>query len=122
MNCNQLEKFDNKFNEYVCTNKQLVNITVVVDEGKVKASKSSKNDRCKTDKILSNICKKCRYVLLLSDTTTITKQLDKYDESDEQIQPSNNEGSEDITYKSRLVYKYHVESKYVCNRNKIIRN
>ena len=103
-----VRKFDKKFNEYVCTNKQLVNITVVVDEGKVKASKSSKNDRCKTDKILSNICKKCRYVLLLSDTTTITKQpdkSDKSDESDEQIQPSNNEGSEDITYKCRLLYK-----------------
>ena len=102
----------------------MVDITVIVDEGKVKASKSSKNDRCKTDKILSNICKKCRYVLLLSDTTTITKQPDKSDESDEsdeQIQPSNNEGSEDITYKSRLLYKYRVESKNVCDRNKIIR-
>ena len=125
MNCNQLEKFDNKFNEYVCTNKQLVNITVIVDEGKVKASKSSKNDRCKADKLLRNICKKCRYVLLLSDTTTITKQpdiSDKSDDSDEQIQHSNNEGSGDILYKSRLLYKYRVESKYVCDRNKVVRD
>ena len=75
MNYKQLEKWQ-KINEYVCTNKQLVNITVIVGEGKVKASKSSKNDRCKTDKILSNICKKCRYVLLLSDTAAITKQPD----------------------------------------------
>ena len=64
----------------------MVYISVIVDEGKVKASKSSKNDRCKTDKILSNICNKCRYVLLLSDTTTITKQPDISDKSDDSIQ------------------------------------
>ena len=62
---------------------------------------------------------------MLSDTTTITKQpdiSDKSDDSDEQIQPSNNEGSGDILYKSRLLYKYRVESKYVCDRNIIIRD
>ena len=62
---------------------------------------------------------------MLSDTTTITKQpdiSDKSDDSDEQIQPSNNEGSGDILYKSRLLYKYRVESKYVCDRNTIIRD
>ena len=47
-------------------------------------------------KYQATFVKKCRYVLLISDTTTITKQPDKSDETDEpdeQIQPSNNEGS-----------------------------
>ena len=76
MNYKQLEKIDKKFNEYVCTNKELVNISVIVDESDLMAPSSSNDDSCKTDetdaskteKMLAKIYKKCRYVLLITGT------------------------------------------------------
>lgn len=118
MNYKQLSKIDQKFNEYLCINKELVDILVIVDDKKVKPSTSPAGDRCKTDNLLGNIYKKCRHVLFLSDTTTTTKQPDK---SDEQIQPAVNDGSAEIAYKCKLLKKCPVESIHVCDKNRIIR-
>ena len=76
MNYKQLEKIDKKFSEYLCTNKKLINITVIVDESDLMAPTSSNDGTCKTDekdaskteKLLAKIYKKCRYVLLITGT------------------------------------------------------
>ena len=48
-------------NEYLCVHKELMNISVLVDDSNLKAATSSNNDRCKTDKLLTDIYKQCRY-------------------------------------------------------------
>lgn len=76
MNYKQLDKMDKKFSEYLCTNKKLVNISIIVDESDLMAPSSSNDDTCKTDekdaskteKLLAKIYKKCRYVLLITGT------------------------------------------------------
>ena len=52
----------------------MVNISVIVDDSNLKAATSPNNDTCKTHELLTNIYEKCRYVLLISDTTITTKQ------------------------------------------------
>ena len=57
MNYKQLMKMDKNFNEYLCVNKALINIYLIVDDSNLKAATSSHNYRCKTDKILTKIFK-----------------------------------------------------------------
>ena len=64
------------------------------------------------------ICKKCRYVLMITDTTITTKQPDQ---SDEQIQPANNDTTIDIAYKTQMLNESHVNNSHVCYKHQIIK-
>jgi len=76
MNHSQLEKINSKFNEYISYNKELVNITVLVDESDLSAPTSSNDMRNKNDKkdttlceiLLAKIYKKVRYALHITGT------------------------------------------------------
>ena len=76
MNHVQLEKIDTKFSEYVYYNKELVNITVLVDESDLMAPTSSNDGKCNTihadttkcEQYLAKIYKKSKYVLLITGT------------------------------------------------------
>ena len=76
MNHTQLEKINNKCNEYLSYNKELLNITLLVDESDLYAPTSSNNnenskdifDSTKCEKLLAKIYKKVRYVLHITGT------------------------------------------------------
>lgn len=77
MNHKQLEKINNKFNEYICNNKELVNMTILIDESDLMAPTSSNNklnnndekDTSKCEKLLAKIYKKVKYVLHITGTS-----------------------------------------------------
>lgn len=77
MNHVQLEKINEKINEYICYNKELLNITLLVDESDLyspTASNDNKNDRDYTDstkceRLLSKIYKKVKYALHITGTS-----------------------------------------------------
>jgi hypothetical protein len=76
MNHKQLEKINNKLNEYIHSNNELMNITLLVDESDLYAPTSSNNEEHKNDlkdstlceKLLAKIYKKIRYVLHITGT------------------------------------------------------
>ena len=76
MNYKQLEKINNKLNEYICNNQELMNITLLVDESDLYAPTSSNNcenandlrDSTKCEELLAKIYKKVRYVLHITGT------------------------------------------------------
>lgn len=76
MNYKQLEKINNKFNEYICNNEELVNMTILIDESDLMAPTSSndklnKNDEKDTtecERLLAKIYKKVKYVLHITGT------------------------------------------------------
>lgn len=77
MNHTQLEKVNEKFNEYIMTSKELVNITILVDESDLMAPSASndksdddkdKTDSTKCEKLLATLYKKARYTLHITGT------------------------------------------------------
>jgi hypothetical protein len=76
MNHTQLEKVNDKFNEYIITSKELVNITILVDESDLMAPSASndksdekdKIDSTKCEKLLATLYKKARYTLHITGT------------------------------------------------------
>ena len=76
MNHTQLEKVNEKFNEYIITSKELVNITILVDESDLMAPTASndksdakdKVDSTKCEKLLATLYKKARYTLHITGT------------------------------------------------------
>ena len=76
MNHKQLEKINNKINEYICYNQELLNITLLVDESDLYAPTASNDgenkndlaDSTKCEQLLSKIYKKVRYVLHITGT------------------------------------------------------
>ena len=76
MNYKQLEKINNKFNEYICNNEELVNMTILIDESDLMAPTSSNNKLSKNDekdtteceRLLAKIYKKVKYVLHITGT------------------------------------------------------
>ena len=76
MNHHQLDKINNKMNEYIYNYKELVNITVITDESDLyapSASNDNKNDRdlidsTKCERLLSTIYKKVKYALHVTGT------------------------------------------------------
>ena len=75
MKCKQLLKIDTILT-IICVNNELRNIYVVLDGSTLKAPTTSNVDSCNTDKLLAKILKKnkCRYVILIADTTITTEQ------------------------------------------------
>ena len=99
MNHCQLEKINAKFNEYICKNDELVNITVLTDEADLMCPSSSNDRSCNNDKrdssaceiLLAKIYKKVRYSLHITGTAhsllyNVTTRLS--DRSDIQIKIS----------------------------------
>ena len=93
MNDTQLEKINQKFNEYIYDNNELVNMTILVDESDLMAptasnDKSSENDArdsTKCEKLLAKIYKKVKYVLHITGTAhsllyNITTRLSEHDD------------------------------------------
>jgi len=93
MNDTQLDKINQKFNEYIYDNKELVNMTILVDESDLMAptasnDKSSENDArdsTKCEKLLAKIYKKVKYVLHITGTAhsllyNITTKLSEHDD------------------------------------------
>jgi len=76
MNHTQLEKINKKINEYICYNKELFNITLIVDESDLyspTASNDNKSDKyakdsTKCEKELSKMYKKVKYTLHITGT------------------------------------------------------
>lgn len=76
MNYKQLEKINNKFNEYICNNEELVDMTILIDESDLMAPTSSNNklnkndekDTTECEKLLAKIYKKVKYVLHITGT------------------------------------------------------
>lgn len=76
MNYNQLTKIDEKFNEYIYYNNELVNITVLVDESDLMSPTSSNDRSNEKDKkdttaceiLLAKIYKKVKYALHVTGT------------------------------------------------------
>jgi hypothetical protein len=76
MNHTQLEKINNKCNEYLSYNKELLNITLLVDESDLYAPTASNNndnpkdvlDSTKCEKLLAKIYQKVKYVLHITGT------------------------------------------------------
>jgi hypothetical protein len=76
MNHKQLEKINNKLNEYIHINHELMNITLLVDESDLYAPTSSNNgennndlrDSTLCEQLLAKIYKKVRYVLHITGT------------------------------------------------------
>lgn len=92
MNYKQLERINNKFNEYLYKNIELVNICIIVDESDLMAPTSSNDESCntdytdatKTEQLLAKIYKKCRYNLLITGTAhsllyNVTTKISKND-------------------------------------------
>mgnify|MGYP001340187435 CR=1 FL=1 len=76
MNHSQLEKINRNFNHYVCCNKELVNVTLLVDESDLMAPTAS-NDRSNAkdlknttlcEALLAKIYKKVKYALHITGT------------------------------------------------------
>jgi hypothetical protein len=93
MNDTQLDKINQKFNEYIYDNNELVNMTILVDESDLMAptasnDKSSENDvrdSTKCEKLLAKIYKKVKYVLHITGTAhsllyNITTRLSEQDD------------------------------------------
>ena len=76
MNNSQLEKLNNKFSEYIAYNKELVNITTLVDESDLMSPTSSNDGSSNNDKgdttlseiLLAKLYKKVKYVLYITGT------------------------------------------------------
>jgi hypothetical protein len=76
MNNSQLEKLNNKFSEYIAYNKELVNITTLVDESDLMCPTSSNDGSSNSDKgdttlseiLLAKLYKKVKYVLHITGT------------------------------------------------------
>jgi hypothetical protein len=76
MNDSQLEKINNKFTEYIYYNKELVNITVLVDESDLMSPTSSNDksqsgdekDTTECERLLAKLYKKVKYVLHITGT------------------------------------------------------
>jgi len=76
MNKSQLSKLNTKFNEYVCQNKELVRLTILVDESDLMGPTASNddnddkdlNDTTECEKLLAQIYKKVKYVLHITGT------------------------------------------------------
>ena len=76
MNYKQLEKINKIFNNYIFFNKELVNITILVDESDLMAPTSSNDNTCNNDLNHSTLCeqllvkiyKKVKYVLHITGT------------------------------------------------------
>ena len=76
MNNSQLEKLNNKFSEYIAYNKELVNITTLVDESDLMCPTSSNDGSSNNDKgdttlseiLLAKLYKKVKYVLHITGT------------------------------------------------------
>ena len=56
MNYKQLEKINKIFNNYIFFNKELVNITILVDESDLMAPTSSNDNTCNNDLNHSTLC------------------------------------------------------------------
>ena len=76
MNNSQLDKLNLKFNEYIANNKELVNITTLVDESDLMSPTSSNDGSSQNDKkdttlseiLLAKLYKKVKYVLHITGT------------------------------------------------------
>ena len=76
MNNTQLEKLNNKFSEYIETSKELVNITILVDESDLMSPTSSNDgssnndekDTSECERLLAKLYKKAKYVLHITGT------------------------------------------------------
>jgi hypothetical protein len=100
MNIHQLDKINDKFNDYIIKSEELVNITLLIDESDLMSPTSSNNKNNKKDfndtsdceKILAKIYKKVKYILhitgtahsllynittCLSENTTVTLKVSK---------------------------------------------
>jgi hypothetical protein len=80
MNHIQLDKINKKINEYICYNKELLNITLIVDESDLYSPTGSNDneknkinkdlsDSTKCEQLLSKIYKKVKYVLHVTGTS-----------------------------------------------------
>ena len=76
MNNTQLKKINNKFNEYIAYNKELIDISVLVDESDLMSPTASNDysnekdekDSTECERLLSTIYKKVKYVLHITGT------------------------------------------------------
>lgn len=76
INYAQLEKIRDKFSEYICFYKELVDITLIVDESDLicptssndRKNKNDEKDTTKCEKLIAYIYKKVRYSLLITGT------------------------------------------------------
>lgn len=76
MNYKQLEKINQKFNEYISNNEELIDMTILIDESDLMAPSSSNDNANKNDdkdstqceKLLAKIYKKVKYVLHITGT------------------------------------------------------
>ena len=76
MNHTQLTKINNKFTEYIYYNKELVNITVLVDESDLmsptasndKTNSADEKDSTECERLLAKLYKKVKYVLHITGT------------------------------------------------------
>ena len=76
MNYKQLEKINQKFNEYISNNEELIDMTILIDESDLMAPSSSNDNTNKNDdkdstqceKLLAKIYKKVKYVLHITGT------------------------------------------------------